>query len=147
MQFRWGRILVATTAVVSIAILCPVETVTEINAATGSTRTRGTVAGFIKGSWKESPTWVSERAKDLGIATDREWQRLGSSRLVGFTISNGCSRAPVSYQLKSFPGDEIPEEQRDAFVRRFAGAPEKERQAILRQLNESLASTDPPRNE
>ena len=145
MKFRWSRILAAMFIMLAAAFLLTwSETITEINAATGSMRTRSTFAGFLKGAWKESPTWVSERAKDVGLATDHEWQHFGSSRHVGLTISKGCSRAPVSYQLRSVRNDEIPEEQRDAFVRRFIGATEKEREAILRQFYDSLSSTNSP---
>jgi hypothetical protein len=125
-------------------LLTQPESTTEINAGTGSVRTRRTFAGVFKDAWKESPTWVSERAKHLGVATDHEWQFLSQRSHVGPIVSRGCSRAPASYQLRDILVDEIPEEQRDAFVRRFIGATEKERKAILRQLYESLASTDSP---
>jgi hypothetical protein len=144
MDIRWSRIFAATIAVVAIAmLLTQPETVTEINAATGTVRTRRIFAGLLKGAWKESPTWVSERARHLGVVTGHEWQLLSKHSHIGFIVSRGCSKAPVSYQLRSVPEDEIPEEQRDTFVRQFAEATEKEREAILRQLYKSLTSTDP----
>jgi hypothetical protein len=134
MSFRWGRIFAATAAVVCVAMILPDETVTEINAATGTFRSRRTFAGFIKGAWKESPTWVSQRSASLGIATNDQWQFFSTRRQVGITYSRGCGKAPASYDLKYVPEDEIPEEQRDAFVRRFVGATEKEREEILRRI-------------
>ena len=145
MDFRGGRIITVTIAAMAIAmLLTQPESITEINAGTGSVRTRRTFIGVLKGAWKESPTWVSERAKHLGVATDHEWQILSQRSHVGPIVSRGCSKAPASYQLRNIPEDEIPEEQRDAFIRRFVEASEKEREAILRQLYESLASTDSP---
>jgi hypothetical protein len=131
-------------AVVTFAMLCPDETITEINTGTGSTRTRRTYAGLVKGAWKESTTWVAERAKKQGLPTDNDWQLLSSRRHVGVIISRGCGKTPASYQLKAMPEDLIPEEQRDAFVRRFVEAPEKEREAILRRLFDSFASANSP---
>ncbi|HEY1121090.1 MAG TPA: hypothetical protein VGE67_05800 [Haloferula sp.] len=134
MKFRWGRIFAATAVVVCIAMILPDETVTEINAATGTSRSRRTFAGFVKGAWKESPTWVSQRAASLGIATNDQWRLLSTRRHVGITYSLGCGKAPVSYDLKYVPENAVPEEQRDAFVRQFAAATEKEREEILRRV-------------
>jgi len=134
MNFRWGRILAATAAAVCVAMILPHETVTEINAATGTFRTRRTFAGFIKGAWKESPTWVSQRAKHLGIATNDQWQFFSIHRYVGITYSRGCAKAPASHNLKYVSEEEMTEEERDTFVRQFVGATEKERIELLRQL-------------
>ena len=145
MDIRWGRIFTAMIAMVAIVmLLTQPERVTEINAATGALRTRHIFAGVLKGAWKESPTWVSKRAEQLGLATDHQWQHLGSRSHVGPIVTRGCARAPASYQLRGFPDDDIPEDQRNAFVRRFVEAPEKEREAILQQLIESLWPTDSP---
>ncbi|MEK7953892.1 hypothetical protein [Luteolibacter soli] len=129
----------------ALLVLTRSESITEINAATGNIRTRTTVAWLWKGAWKESSTWVSERAKHLKVPTENKWQTLGIVRQFGTSISRGCNRAPVSYLLTNLREEAVAEGQRDEFVRQFAGATENEREEILRQLlrGESLSSTHP----
>lgn len=106
----------------------------ETNSATGATRTKTRDFLFFTSPWREESTWVSERANQLGINTDADWQQIThqSSNCLG-TI-HACGRAPASYQLLNIDADYLAKEDQDQFVRTFVTASEVERDKMILQL-------------
>jgi hypothetical protein len=136
MNFKRGRIVILGITLTVIALLSTrVDTVSEINAATGAIRTRSGFAFLPMGPWKETPTWASERAQRLGIDTSHAWQYLGSRHRFMGLLSRACGDTPASHVLK-YLEEEIPEDQHDAFVRQFAAATEVERDAMIKQRSQ-----------
>lgn len=127
-------------------ILCPIafvllagiatnqESWTEINAATGATRTRTTKALVFAKPWVERSTWVSERAAQLGINTDSDWQLLGHHKLTWGIATRGCGIAPASFYLSTQNEAEPPQEEQDSFIRSFVKADEGTRKRMIREL-------------
>lgn len=131
-------------AVIAILLLAAVLTLgavgtdvkkwSEINRATGATRTRTTYALVFSNPWTENPTWVSERAEKLGMSTDSEWMALDHSHRNLFTTTQGSARAPAAFLLRHTDESVLSEAQQDVFIRTFAGASEGERDGMIRQL-------------
>ena len=106
----------------------------ECNRATGATRTKTRRALFFTSPWEERSTWVSERANQLGINTEADWQQISHDSESWFSRIYGCSRAPASFQLISIDLDSLAEEQQDQFVRTFVAASEESREEMIKKL-------------
>lgn len=110
------------------------ETWSEMNHATGAMRTRSTRALVFDKPWVETSTWVSERAAQLGIDTDSEWQILSYRREYLGIVTRGCGRTPASFQLRFTDESELSQEEQDAFVRNFVKADDPARKTMIREL-------------
>jgi hypothetical protein len=127
-------------------ILCPIalallvgittnqESWTEINAATGATRTRTTKALLFAKPWVERSTWVSEQAAQLGINTNSDWQLLGHHKQTWGIATRGCGTAPASFHLRSSDQTVLSTGEQEAFVRSFVKADEETRERLIREL-------------
>jgi hypothetical protein len=111
------------------------ERYSEANRATGAIRTRTTRALVFKGGWKEKPTWLSERAKELGLNSDHQWQYLGRRTTTHFIwVSRGSGKTPASFPIRYLDPEDLSQEQQDQFVARFVQGTEKEREDLIRQI-------------
>jgi hypothetical protein len=127
-------------AVVLIAGLCVAWLATvsdeyfEVNAMTGSTRSRVRYAFVFTKPWTYWTTRAEESARRQGIATDAGWQYLSTRSERLFYRQWACGRAPAAYLIRPISPDDIPGDSADRFdrfVAEFAAADEKVRKGMV----------------
>ena len=106
----------------------------EVNAMTGSIRTKMRYAYVFNTPWKVHPTWVEESAARQGVSTEGGWQYLSvvSERLL--STLHECGRAPASYPLSKIGPDFLnlkTTDEIDHFVHDFVFADESKRKEML----------------
>ena len=117
------------------------ELYSEIDPSTGAIRTRTTRALFFNSDWVEKPTWVSLRAKELGLPGQTRWQFFNSKKTGFFMIQRASGRAPESVHVHLLDPAEMESEERDRFVAAFVEGSEEQRASLIRNFIDGSPST------
>jgi hypothetical protein len=108
------------------------ELYSEIDPSTGAIRTKTTRALVFTTHWIEKPTWLSLRAKELGLSGQTRWQFFNSKKTGFFMIQRASGRAPESIHVQLLDPAEMESEERDRFVADFVSGSEEERASLIR---------------
>lgn len=122
-----------TAVILFLGVLSTVsELYSEIDPSTGAIRTKTTRALVFTSDWIEKPTWVSLRAKELGLSDQTRWQFFNRKRTGFFMIQRASGRAPESVHLHLLDPAEMEAGDRDLFVAAFVKGSEEERASLIR---------------
>jgi hypothetical protein len=117
------------------------ELYSEIDPSTGAIRTKTTRALVFTSDWIEKPTWLSLRAKELGLSAQTRWQFFNSKKTGFFMIQRASGRAPESVHVHLLDPAEMESEERDRFVAAFVEGSEEQRASLIRNFIDGSLST------
>ena len=137
--FRWISLI---AVILFLAFLSSAsERYSEIDPSTGAVRTRTTRALVFTSDWLEKPTWLSLRAKELGLSGETRWQFFHCLKTGFFVIQRGCGRSPESIHVQLLDPAEMESDERDRFVAAFVNGSEEERASLIRTFYDGSLST------